>query len=143
VKEADEKTREYMVKIFGRFMLAEIPMKEEMRVVPFAGQQVQIEEVSFADPKHPVLEDLRKTAKECGLNLRVWYPGMVATMELDTNRLNVHIEKHSDGKWRIAERMNLDASPAIMRSMAEIIARGIDSAMNVRKPLQLKRAPSP
>lgn len=143
MREMDEETRANMLKIFGRFIYAEIPIKEEIRTVPFAGQQVQIEDVRLADTNHPVLQDLRKTAKECGMDVRIWHPGMIATMEFNANRLNIHIEKSSDGKWRIAEHMNMDASPAIMQTMAEVIARGIDRAVNVRKPFQLKKAPKP
>lgn len=139
----DEKTREKMVKIFGRFMFAEVPMVEETRTHTFAGKEHAYNEIRFADDKHPVLVDLRKTAKECGVNLRVWWPGMIATMEFDQNRLNVHLEKGADGKWRISEKMNLDASPAILRTMAEVIERGIDKSLTVRKPFQLKKALTP
>jgi len=139
----DEDTREKMVKIFGRFMFAEVPMVEEQRIHTIDGKDYPYENIRLASENHPVLEDLRNTAKECGMNVRVWWRGMAATMELNMDRLNVHIEKSADGKWRIAERMNLDASPNIIRTMDEVIARGIDMNLQVRKPLQLKKALTP
>ncbi|MEZ0259448.1 MAG: hypothetical protein ACAH80_00470 [Alphaproteobacteria bacterium] len=139
----EESTRKKMVKIFGRFMQAEVPMTEQQRVMKVAGEEITFHEVNFTDVNHPVLVDLRKTAKQCGLDLRIWFPGMVGTMELNTNRLNVHIDKGTDGKWRISERMNFDASPSIIRTMDEIIARGLDKELTVRKPFQFKRAPAP
>lgn len=142
-KKVDDATRERMVKIFGRFMHVEVPMIEQERILTVAGQDFPVTEINFVDKNHPVLVDLRKTAKECRLDLRVWFPGMVATMEFNAERLNVHIEKGTDGKWRISERMNFDASPNIIRTMDEIIARGIDKSMQVRKPFQLKKAPAP
>jgi hypothetical protein len=139
----DEATRERMIKIFGRFIFAEVPLVEEKKTHTFLGKEHTYENISLADENHPVLVDLRKTAKECGMKVRVWWPGMIATMELDRDRLNVHLEKSADGKWRIAERMHLDASPDILRTMAEVIARGIDKSMTVRKPFQLKKALAP
>jgi hypothetical protein len=139
----EESAREKMVKIFGRFMFAEVPLVEETKTYKIGGKEHTYNNIGLQDENHPVLVDLRKTAKECGMTVRVWWPGMIATMELDRDRLNVHIEKSADGKWRIAERMNLDASPNIIRTMDEVIARGLDQALQVRKPFQLRKAPAP
>lgn len=139
----DPDVRDKMVKIFGRFAHKEVPMTETKHTRKIGGEEYEFSDVRPSDENHPVLQDLRKTAKKCGVTLRVWWPGMIATMEFNRDRLNVHIEKGGDGKWRISERMNLDASPDIIRTMDEVIAQGLDSDLKVRKPFQLKKAPAP
>ena len=39
--------------------------------------------------------------------LRVWWDGIMGTMDFRTNRVNAHIEKEADGKYRVSNRFNI------------------------------------
>ena len=70
----------------------------------FVGKEVQSPVLSSPDP---VIEEMKEVACDNGLVLRVWFPGMMGTMDHRLDRLNARIEKDADGKWRVGSKFNL------------------------------------
>lgn len=124
--------------IFGRFIGSEVPMTETKNRVKVGHKSFELTECRPTSPDDQVLAELRREADRFGLTLRIWWPGMVATMEINPNRLNVHIEKAADGKWRIADNISIDASQKLRETFASIINRGVDREVPVMKPVSLK-----
>ncbi len=95
--------------IFGRFAGREVDMLEETKVLdlPNLGIKQTITSVMPANPKDPVLEEMKSEAKKNGLSLRIWWDGIVGTMDYRTDRVNARIEKCGDGKWRVSSRFNI------------------------------------
>jgi hypothetical protein len=67
----------------------------------FAGKEVQ------PDANDPTLLAMKKAASDNGLKLRVWFPGMISTMDYRTDRVNAHVGKGADGKYRVSGRFNI------------------------------------
>jgi hypothetical protein len=130
-----------IARIFGKYAGREVPMKEETRRYTVAGKSCVQKELS-PPAGDSVLEELRDDADRLGLSLRVWYPGMAGTMELNPRRLNVHIEKAEDGKWRIAGNISIDGAAALPQTFVSVVQRGVDEALAVTAPLRLKK-PTP
>jgi hypothetical protein len=124
--------------IFSRFVGREVPMTETKTPVRVGRKSYELKECRPASPNDPVLAELKAEADRFGLTLRVWWPGMVATMEVNPNRLNIHIEQGRDGKWRIADNISIDASLKLRETFASIVARGIDTDVPVMKPIRLR-----
>lgn len=64
----------------------------------FAGREVQPPDTSGPDP---VIEEMRKLARDNGLTLRACFPGYLITKDYRLDRVNALIEKGSGGKYRI------------------------------------------
>ncbi len=96
-------------KIFGRFAGREVDMREEVQELdlPALGIKAKIPVISPANPNDPVFEEMRTEAQKHGLTLRLWWEGVVGTMDYRTNRVNATIEKNGDGKWRVSSRFNI------------------------------------
>lgn len=101
-------------------------MKKDVSAIfnKFAGREVEVKEVTihcgsgrspyhtitecnFAHNPEPLVQEMEKTASDNGLTLRVWLPGIVGTMDYRTDRVNAHIEKETDGKYRVSSRFNI------------------------------------
>jgi hypothetical protein len=89
--------------IFNKFAGREVPMKEE----PFVIRGKTYTQVRLADENDPTVKELHDDAKAKGLSLRLWWPGMAGTADFRMDRVNAHIEKATDGKWRISNRFDL------------------------------------
>lgn len=89
--------------IFNKFAGREVPMKEE----PFVIRGKTYTQIRLADDNDPTVQEMRETAKKSGLKLRLWWPGIAGTMDFRMDRVNAHIEKAPDGKWRVGNRFNL------------------------------------
>ena len=59
------------------------------------------------DNNDPVVKELNDAVTAAGLHLRLWLPGTMGTMDYRLNRVNAHVEKESDGKYRIQPNFNL------------------------------------
>lgn len=70
----------------------------------FAGKEVLSPIMSMPDP---VIAEMKQLANDNGLKLRVWFPNTVGTMDYQPDRVNAHIEKGADGKYRVSNRFNL------------------------------------
>jgi hypothetical protein len=89
--------------IFNKFAGREVEM--EARVVKVAGYTF-----TEWEPKNnpdPIISEMEKTADLNGLSLRVWWPGIGGTCDYRTDRVNAHIEREDDGKWRVQPRFDL------------------------------------
>lgn len=53
------------------------------------------------------ISEIRAEAAAMGLELRVWLPNSMGTMDYRTNRLNIKIAKEDDGKYRIQNSFNI------------------------------------
>ena len=93
---------------FNKFAGKEVPMLEETKTIHLGmhGDYTHTE-VKPANPKDPVLEAMQKTADKKGLSLRVWWPGMAGTADFRDDRVNAHIEKGGDGKWRVSPKFDI------------------------------------
>ena len=82
----------------------------------FSGKEIDVVEVKgnnkygftykdFSADK--TINELRSAVEEMGLRLRVWLPDSVGTMDYRENRVNVHVSKDADGKYRIGSRFKI------------------------------------
>lgn len=94
--------------IFNKFAGREVDMTERTQTIDFkhVGKQT-FTVVEPADKNDPLLQEMRDEAKKHGLSLRLWWPGIAGTMDFRPDRVNAHIEKGADGKWRIGNKFNL------------------------------------
>lgn len=85
----------------------------------FAGKEVQATEITTQTEKwgpvtrveiaenDPTVSALRAAVKKAGFKLRLWIPGGIGTMDFRTDRVNAHVEKGADGKFRIASEFSI------------------------------------
>jgi hypothetical protein len=90
-----------LTKLFNQFAGKEIPMTETTKKYANGARGIY-REVALADPKHPTLQAMEKTAQANGLTLRVLWDGVMGTMDMNPNRINAYIKKEADGKYRIS-----------------------------------------
>lgn len=100
-------TKPSITHVFNKFAGREVPMIEEQHTINLGGKDYKIDEVRFANPNDPLIQEMKKTAEDNGLQLRLWLPGSMGTMDFRTDRVNAHIEKSADGKYRVSSRFNL------------------------------------
>jgi hypothetical protein len=93
--------------IFGQFAGKEVPMIEDKIKRRRNGKEVEYDRITPADQNDPTLSEMRKAANDNCLKLRVWWPGIVGTTDFRTDRVNAHIEKCADGKWRVSDRFSI------------------------------------
>lgn len=93
--------------IFNKFAEREIEMIETVRTVRIGGKGQPRTVVRLADPQNPIIADIRAAAADAGLYLRLWLPGSVGTRDIRSDRVNAHIEKSADGKYRVANRFHI------------------------------------
>ena len=84
----------------------------------FAGREVSVTEnprqayghtylCPSIDQGDAVIKEINEEAEKHGLFTRVWLPQSAGTDDIRMNRLNVHIEKEADGKYRIQKGFRL------------------------------------
>lgn len=84
----------------------------------FAGREVNMTEETFTvrgknytqvklDANNPVVKEMQDEAAKNGLKLRLWFPGIMGTADARNDRINAHIEKCPDGKWRVAPNFDI------------------------------------
>lgn len=93
--------------IFGKFAGREVPLTEKKHQVKLTSRTIEVTQLSLTDPKDPTLAEMEKTAEKNGLSLRVWWPGVMGTMDYREDRVNAHLEKDKGGKWRVSNKFDL------------------------------------
>jgi hypothetical protein len=97
-----------IAQIFNKFAGQEVAMTEETKTLKLEHLgDYTYTEVKPANDKDPVLEAMQKEAAKNGLSLRVWWPGIAGTADYREDRVNAHIEKGADNKWRIAKLFDI------------------------------------
>lgn len=93
--------------LFNKFASKEIEMNENTQTLKIGGKDYTFTEVRLANAKDPTVTEMKATAAKAGLSLRLWFPGTIGTMDYRLDRVNAHIEKEADGKYRVSSRFNL------------------------------------
>jgi hypothetical protein len=92
---------------FNRFAGREVPMNEEQKTISIRGRDKTTITASPANPDEPVFREMSEEAQKHGLSLRALWPGKGYTDDYVRTRVNAHVEKGKDGKWRIANKFDL------------------------------------
>ena len=93
--------------IFNKFAGREVPMHEEKKTMQIGCVIKKFTAVSLADEKDPVLKEMSKEARKNGMTLRVLWPGKGYTPDYIRTRVNAHIEKGADGKYRVSPKFDI------------------------------------
>jgi len=80
--------------VFEEYIGQEVLCVEEK----FDLRGVKFTEVSLAEKDTTIADFILKHAAK---TVRVWLPNTMGTMDWDTNRINVYVEKNEDGKYVI------------------------------------------
>ncbi len=95
-------------KIFNKFAGREVEMLEEEKTLHLKSLgDIKLTEVTLKNPNDPIVKEMSDEASKHGLSLRLWWPGTMGTMDYNTGRVNAHIEKAQDGKYRVSPNFNL------------------------------------
>ena|SRR6218665_3063853 len=94
-------------RIFNKFAGREIDMVESSRTVRMGGKDQTRTVARLADPQNPIIAEMRAAAADADLRLRLWLPGSVGTRDFRHDRVNAHVEKGSDGQYRVANRFHI------------------------------------
>lgn len=132
-----EQQRQDLADIFAHFAGREVAVEERHEQIKVAGKTILVTDLVIEPKDQPVLAELNAEAARCGATVRVLPPGTITTMELNPNRLTVHLRKDADGKYRIADGMRFDGCGPL-GTFESIIARGTDGEVGVMRPLRLK-----
>jgi len=101
-------TYDQLRKIFGKYAGQEVALVEKTRTIESKSRgKYDVTRLELANEKDPVVEALNETAKENGLILRIWWPGVMGTMEMRGDRVNVWLEQGADKKWRVSDSFEL------------------------------------
>ena len=82
-------------------------MAERIEGMDIGGKHYDVPIVEPADKDDATLAEMKQVAEQNGLILRLWWEGIMGTMDYRTDRINAHIEKGNDGKWRIADKFDI------------------------------------
>lgn len=83
--------------------VTETPFKTEFKNLGITYEGVHVE----IQKDDPAITELTTAVQAAGLRLRLWLPNTMGTMDFRRDRLNVHVAKEADGKYRIQPNFNL------------------------------------
>jgi hypothetical protein len=94
--------------VFNKFAgrevaVIETPYKQHLK---HAGITVEGISTEFA-PNEPTIAEMEKAAKDNGFTLRLWLPDGAGTCDYRTDRINAHVEKGADGKYRVSKNFDI------------------------------------
>src|SRR3954471_13961511 len=95
-----------ITEIFNQFAGKEIQVVETTQNFVIGGKNYPVTDVTPAS-NEPTLQAMKNAAAQNGLKLRVWFPGTVGTMDFRTDRVNAHVNKGADGKYRVQNNFNI------------------------------------
>lgn len=96
-------TKQFNTFVGREVAVTEKSMKEFYKKLGFDYDGIE----AHLDENDPVIKELSDAVAKAGLSLRIWLPDTMGTMDMRPNRLNVHIRKEDDGKYRIQPGMGL------------------------------------
>lgn len=100
-------TDQQLSQLFGKFAGRAVNAREETHKLQLKNLgDFDITEVHI-DPQDPAVAELAAAAQAAGLELRLWTPGSVGTMDFVVTRLNAGVEKAADGTFRITNNFSL------------------------------------
>ena len=92
-----------ITQLFNKFVGREVPVRELSNSE--TGTVVYVEALNAPDP---VIKEMEQLAKDNALSLRVWFPaGSRGTMDARRDRMNAHVEKAADGKYRVTDKFHI------------------------------------
>lgn len=91
---------------FNKFVGHEVKVIETPRTAVYGGKTYHQVDTEIADGDHTI-GALRRAAQKAGFSLRVLLPRSRATMDFRKDRLNVHVAKESDGKYRVQKNIGI------------------------------------
>lgn len=94
--------------IFNKFAGREVDMTERTETIKFKhlGEQT-FTVIEPANKDEPLFKEMQDEAKKHGLSLRIFWPGLMGTMDYHTDRVNANVEKGTDGKWRVGKSFGI------------------------------------
>ncbi len=91
-----------VIAVFNRFAGKEIQVIENPKALNVGKETYTLIDVRPAKSE-PTLKEMKKTAKDNGLSLRVFFPGTAGMMDYNRkDRVNVYVGRAPDGKYRVA-----------------------------------------
>lgn len=89
---------------FNKFVGREIGVKEVEVTLNFPNLGIENMKMTecHLEENDPAVAELTQAAKEARLQLRIWLPGSVGTMDFRTDRLNASVEKDDKGTYRFS-----------------------------------------
>lgn len=96
-----------LTKVFGKFAGREVAMNEraeEYRVGRLTKTRIH---ASPAEDNPPVVQEMKAEAEKHGLKFRLLWPGRGYTDDYVRTRVNAHVEKGKDGKYRISNKFDI------------------------------------
>ena len=100
---------DYLSSFFADFAGREVPLVVANK--PFEGTHALYDNhvMVLKDPNDPTVKEIEARAKDCDMQLRVWFPGSRSEIEEDIrdDRINAYVAKAADGKWRLGTRFNI------------------------------------
>src|SRR4051812_48373769 len=95
-----------IAKIFNKFAGKEVKVEETQSILSFGGQIYAFSNVKAA-ANDPTLKAMEEAANENGFALRVWFSGASSRCDYRTDRVNIHVLKGPDGKYRVSDKINI------------------------------------
>ncbi len=96
-----------ITKIFNKFAGKEVQVKETSWTVDAGGGKTEILKANMLVENEPTIQAMQKLADDKGLTLRILWPNSGMTDDVQTNRINVHVVKEQDGKYRIGKKFTV------------------------------------
>jgi hypothetical protein len=93
--------------LFNQFAGREIAVVESKHKMKIGDKEYDIENVDLANKKDATVAEIEKVAAANGLHVRLWLPTWFGTCDWDDRRVNVHVEKEADGKYRVQKHFDL------------------------------------
>lgn len=93
---------EALPEIFSKFAGVEIPTKAVPIQVGFNQHVYVVQQPTEAGIE--ILENISLIANKNNINLRLWLPNSMGTMDIQHDRLNIKVKAESTSKWRIQNK---------------------------------------
>jgi hypothetical protein len=91
---------------FNKFAGREVQVVETTSDIVIGGQKYTLKSVRPVEDD-PVIQAMKDTAVKNGIRLRIWFPGSPNAPLYDLGRVNAHIVKGRDNKYRVSCSFNI------------------------------------